>query len=89
MEQASTAPIVPSSQMEELAIEDLVCNVSRVGDRVIVDAICNKGLEEGNESECIVTSSKWHKTTQAHCHVSKKKKIKFQVQVCMEPTSCR
>jgi hypothetical protein len=74
VEQASAVPIVPSSQMEELATKDLVCNMGRVGGRVKIDAITSKGLEEGNESDCIVTSSKWCKTTQAHRHVGKKKK---------------
>jgi hypothetical protein len=60
--------------MEELATEDLVCNMGRVGGKVTIDAICNKGLKEGNESDCIVISFKWRKTIQARVMLVRRKK---------------
>jgi hypothetical protein len=56
---------------------------------LIVDAIYNQALEGGNESDCVVISSKWRKAKQAHpCANKRKTKTIVQPQVELEPKSC-
>jgi hypothetical protein len=75
--------------MEEMETQVLGSKLGKVGGSLTIDTICNQALEGGNESDCVVTSSKRCKTRQVHPCVSKRRtKTIVQSQVELEPRSC-
>jgi len=44
--------------MEEMEVQVVVSKLGKTRGSLIVDAIGNQALEGGNESDCVITSSK-------------------------------
>jgi hypothetical protein len=75
--------------MEKMEAQVLVSKLGKARGSLKVDAIGNQAQEGGNESDCVITSSKFHKASQTHpCARKRKTRNIVQPHVELEPRSC-